>query len=616
MTQRFPRSTPNLERSPLVWLLVAAGLACAPFACSASPPPSAGGEGGSGGSDSSSHGGSGHGGEAGTNLTVGSGGTGGPSCAVHCSADLHQVLDCYGNVIQTCPADQGCGPSGTCIAPCESAQANESTLGCDFYSVVPAPENSTQGSCYAVLLANTWTTPVTLQAQYGGQTLDIGGLARTPVGSGQGLTYQPLPNGQLAPGQVAVLFLAQAPSAGNNLIPCPAGVSVGVNSNVSLSTTGLTKAFRVTTSAPVVAYDIYPYGGAQSYVSSATLLVPTPAWGTNYIAADGYEQDPLLASAGGSPFVQIVASQDDTKVTISPTVPIVGGPGVAATGQGQPTTYTLNNGQVLQLLQAQELAGSPISADKPISVWGGSGCMNIPIGKYACDSGHQQLLPVKALGSEYVAVRYRDRAPGANESVPWTLIGAVDDTSLTYDPAPPQGAPTSLASGQMVRFSADSPFSVKSQDDQHPFYVAGHMTGWTNLSGSNAGDSEYVIVLPPRQYLSRYLFLTDPTYGNTNLVFVRQKGEDGTFKPVKLDCAGELGNWQPLGVSGQYEFTRVDLVANGAPVGACDNGVHTAESEVPFGLTVWGWDFAVSYAYPAGMSTQPINTVVVPPVPK
>ena len=27
-------------------------------------------------------------------------------------------------------------------------------------------------------------------------------------------------------------------------------------------------------------------------------------------------------------------------------------------------------------------------------------------------------------------------------------------------------------------------------------------------------------------------------------------------------------------------------------------------------------DFAVSYAYPAGMSTQPINTVVVPPVPK
>ena len=31
---------------------------------------------------------------------------------------------------------------------------------------------------------------------------------------------------------------------------------------------------------PVVAYDIYPYGGALSYVTSATLLVPTPAWST------------------------------------------------------------------------------------------------------------------------------------------------------------------------------------------------------------------------------------------------------------------------------------------------------------------------------------------------
>lgn len=603
-------------RTALVCLFSA--IAAAPLACSATQTSTfTAGSGGSGahGASSATSATGGSGGEP--NLTVGSGQAGGPPCDVHCSPDLHQVLDCDDNVITTCPDTQGCGPMGTCIEPCASAEANASTIGCDFYAVVPAPEYATQGSCFAVALANTWTTPITLQAEYGGQPLSVAGMARTPVGSGASLTYQPLSNGQLGPGEVALLFLAQAPGGGLYFLPCPAGVTAGVAADTSLTTTGIGQAFHVTTSAPVVAYDIYPYGGAQSFVSSATLLVPTAAWGTNYVAADGFAEDPAIAYDGGKPFVQIVASQDDTHVTISPVAAIQGGGGVPAIGAGQLANYTLAKGQVLQLLQDAELAGSPIQSDKPVSVWGGSGCMNIPIGKYACDSAHQQLLPVKALGHEYVAVRYRDRVAGFNETTPWTLIAAVDGTTFTYDPAPPTSAPASLAGGQLARFDATSPFTVKSQDDQHPFYLAGHMTGWTVLPPpSSEGDAEYVTVIPPQQYLSRYLFLTDPTYKNTNLVFVRKKAADGTFKDVTLDCAGTLGGWQPVGVAGEYEHTRVDLVIGGAAQGACDNGVHDAQSQEPFGLTVWGWDFAVSYAYPAGMSTQPINSVVVQPVPK
>jgi len=364
---------------------------------------------------------------------------------------------------------------------------------------------------------------------------------------------------------------------------------------------------------------MYPYGGAASMVSSATLLVPTPAWGTNYIAADAYKTDPNLSFVNGNPFIQIVAAEDGTKVTISPTAAIVGGPGVAGTGQGQPATYDLNRGQVLQFLQDQELAGSPISSDKPVSVWGGTACMNIPVGMYACDSGHQELLPVTTLGHEYLGVRYRDRVPSANESVPYTIIGAVDGTALTYDPAPPPGAPSTIASGQAVEFSTGSEFVVKSQDDKHPFYFATHMTGAGAIPNNftdNLGDPEYVNVVPPEQYLSSYLFLTDPTYRNTHLVFTRTKAKDGSFKDVTLDCAGTLSGWQPVGSSGTYEFTRVDLVSGGAPVGGCNSGVHTATSAAGFGLTVWGWDTTCSYGYPAGMSVEPINTVIVPPDPK
>jgi hypothetical protein len=516
----------------------------------------------------------------------------------------------------TCPADKGCGPGGTCIDPCGSAEANQSTIGCDFYSVIPGPESETQGSCFAALVANTWTSPITLKGDYNGQPMDMAQMARMPVGSGAAITYQPLPNGQLPPGQIAILFFSSFPSGQIFQVSCPAGVNPAVTSDPAVPQTGIGSAFHFTTSAPIIAYDIYPYGGASSFVTSATLLVPTPTWGTNFMAADAYPTDPNIAFVNAYPHVQIVAAQDNTSVTISPTAAIQGGPGVAPTGQGQPATYMLNKGQVLQFMQDAELAGSPISSDKPISVWAGSSCMNIPVGNYACDSGHQQLIPITALGNEYVGARYRDRVPGSNEIVPWTIIGvATDTTNLTYDPAPPPGAPTTLQSGQVVMFEASGPFSVKSQDDKHPFYLAGHMTG-AGASDGQQGDPDFVNVIPPQQYLNSYLFLTDPTYGNTNLVFVRQKGKDMMFHDVMLDCLGMVGGWQPVGAGGQYEMATVDLAMGGAPVGGCDNGQHTAKSDVPFGLTVWGWDTTVSYAYPAGMSVKPINTVVVPPVPK
>lgn len=243
--------------------------------------------------------------------------------------------------------------------------------------------------------------------------------------------------------------------------------------------------------------------------------------------------------------------------------------------------------------------------------------MNIPIGTGACDSGHQQLLPISALGNAYLGVRYRDRGAGSNEVVPWTMVGVVDGTTLSYDPGPPAGAPTSIASGQVVEFSTGDAFAVQSQDDDHPFYLAAHMTGALAAANNptNAGDPDYVNVIPVAQYLDRYLFLTDPTYGNTHLVFTRSQAKDGTFKEVTLECLGAVSGWQPVGTSGKFEFARVDLVVAGAAVGSCDNGVHTAESEVPFGLTVWGFDTTVSYGYPAGMSVKPINTVVVPPIP-
>jgi hypothetical protein len=129
------------------------------------------------------------------------------------------------------------------------------------------------------------------------------------------------------------------------------------------------------------------------------------------------------------------------------------------------------------------------------------------------------------------------------------------------------------------------------------------------------GDEEFVNVLPPAQWLSTYVFFTDPTYTTTNLVFVRQKTDAG-FADIDVDCLGKIGGWQPVGTSGTYEIANADLV-RGTPVGTCTSGGrHVASSAGAFGLVVWGLDACSSYAYPAGGYAAPINPVVVPAVVK
>ncbi len=563
------------------------------------------------------------------------GGTGGAipgdggTCEHTCSSDLHQVLDCHGTVVTTCPPDQGCGETG-CVPACESAKQNKSTIGCDYYAVAPDIITEGLGACFAAFVANTWGHPVTLAVERNGQTFDVSQFARIPSGTGLSLSYAPLPPTGLPAGEVAILFLARF---GNTLTNCPAGVTPAYTAGyASVSGTGRGAAFRITSSAPVVVYDIFPYGGGQSAATSATLLLPTSVWDTNYVAVDAFRKSTVVAPA--QPSIDIVAAEDNTTVTISPTSAIVGGPNVAPTGQGQPQSYVLARGEYLQFTQTASLIGSPIQADKPIGLWGAATCLSIDVTDYACDSAHQQIPPVKALGHRYVAVRYRNRYPGVEESVPWRLVGAVDGTTLSYDPAPPQGAPTTLGASQVAEFWAPGPFSVTSQDANHPFYMSAHMTGcgrFNNLSDCR-GDPEFVNVIPPDQYLRKYTFFTDPTYPETNLVVIRSKTETG-FHDVSLGCAGTLSGWQPVGNAGNYEFARIDLVTgNFQQQGNCDNGVHVIESTGPIGLTVWGWGTAatggtlgggggfysqaVSYAYPAGASVQPINTVTVPPVPR
>jgi len=544
-------------------------------------------------------------------------------------------------------AEAGPESGAACVNPCLDSLGNNTSNGCEFYAVEMDTTPEVMGACYAVFVVNQWKTgePAKIAVDQGGATLPIEQFARIPTGHGTGITYAPFDEAHGLPtNEIAVLFLSRDPAATQSPNPddprvlagCPDGVVPAVQGDASLHGTGMAKAFHIKTNVPVVAYQMLPYGGGRARVTGATLLLPTTAWDTNYVVANAY-QAPLasmIMEPRVGPTAVVIASQDQTDVWLDPTTEIVAGGGVAGTGAGAPVQYTLSRGQYLQITQPVELTGTAVQSDRPVAVIGASTLVDLPLDRKRADTAEQMLPPVRALGSEYVAARYRSRNPPAEESVPWRIVGTVDGTVLTYEPASPLGAPATLDARKWAEFDSPGPFVVHSQDADHPFYLASYMTGGEPYDGT--GDPDFVNVVPPAQYLARYTFFTDPTYPETNLVVVRVRDpQSGTMPDVTLDCAGVLGGWQPVGTGGTYELARVDLsTGDFQGVGGCDNGVHVVTGASPaarFGVTVWGWGNNVtwppegpgddlnprytrwvSYGYPAGANFAPLNGAVLP----
>ena len=546
-----------------------------------------------------------------------------------CSADLRSVTDANGDVVEECPADQGC-LDGSCIAACAAAAGSHGNVGCDFFTPTPEGYATALPPCFAMFVANTWPRPAKLTVTRGTESFDVTQFARIPQNGQPETAWPTVPPTGIPQDGVAVLFLSHDPSS---ILPetgapltCP--VTPALEVGTTLGATGIGEGFHVVSDTPISAYDMLPYGGAHSHVPSAQLLYPTSAWGDNYV---------VIATPPGtfpSPGLwgQILAAEDDTTLQILPSVDLPAGGTLPPGPVGQATSYTLSQGQYLQWMLpagSNDLSGSVVVSDKPVAVFAGSQLFRLqPEPKPGGDASHKQNVAVRSLGFDYVAAPYETRrADLAPEEVQYRLVGAIDGTTLTYDP-PVAGAPTTLDQSEVAEISSTQPFRVTSQDADHPFAIAQMMNSayWIGVGevreGATApgwdmmlGDEEFVNLLPPAQFLRRYIFFTDPSYPTTNLVLTRVKTANG-FQDVDVDCIGTVSGWESVGTSGEIEVTTVDLLRAAVAVNGCENGRHEATSDGPFGVVVWGLDSYSSYAYPAGGNAAQLTTAVVPAVPK
>jgi len=366
--------------------------------------------------------------------------------------------------------------------------------------------------------------------------------------------------------------------------------------------------YKVESDVPIIAYQFNPVDGSVSYLSDATLLIPVPSLSLTYDVV-GWKQSCSTSCDGDMrAYFTVVATVDDTEVTVYPsTAPLPGG---VVMGTTDPFSVALDEGDVLEVetdAPYATMTGSRIisNEDHPIAVFSGQECAFIPFEVYACDHLEEQLTGLRFWGTEIVGARMPVRSIAAQtEDVLWQIYASEDtQVTVTVDPGV-VGAPTDpfeMAAGELLEFYVSGIQAVPGDlyiSSEKPIAVMQYMTGCQNPNANNIGDPAMVYTSPTEQFLQRYVVLVPSTWINDMLVITRTAGVGVFLDDVEIPSSSFLS------VAGSgYEVARVTAA----------DGIHTlrsADESKGIGVMIVGWDEFDSYAYIGGMGMGAINPII------
>jgi hypothetical protein len=356
-------------------------------------------------------------------------------------------------------------------------------------------------------------------------------------------------------------------------------------------------AYHVQSTQPVTVYQFSPLNytdgaGSFSYSNDASLLLPTNVWGKNYVVAayQSWDTSVLGSDEGVLPSTMAVtAFQNGTNVTVTTKANTMGGNGAPSFVAGTSQTVALNQGDVLQLLAPTgntDLTGSIVSSDKPVEVLGGHHCTQLPQGYTACDHIEENLFPVETLANQYLVAAPTVTGTGGREET-IRVVATVAGTTVTLDPASVGGPYTLNNPGDWVEIpEVATDFALNSD---HKVLVAQYMESQDAPGGNGTGDPSESLAVPVAQYRTSYQFHAPTNYTTNYVNVIAQTGSSVLVDGAAVDPA----TFTAIGGSG-YGVARVTLSNAGT-------GTHTASSNMPFGITVYGYGSYTSYWYPGGL---------------
>jgi hypothetical protein len=313
--------------------------------------------------------------------------------------------------------------------------------------------------------------------------------------------------------------------------------------------------------------------------SDAALALPVDALDTRYRVATYH---PGLKNE-----FAVVAAFDNTMVTITPATFMI--------GRGVPFTITLNRGQGYfnhnRPAGIQDLTGTLIQANRPVTVTNGNDCVNVPFDVAACDHIFEIATPEQSWGMEVAVAGLPLRPAGTI----YRIIPSLTGTTVTLDGVELPGPffagsffETGPLAGNHV-FRADAPILVVQ------FMPGARAEGPT----ARIGDPAMGNITPVAQYQRQYTFSTvDAAQFTQNFVSIIADNSDvGT---LTLDgIAVPATEFTPIATSN----LSVALV----PIA---NGTHTTASAGGHGITVEGLGDFNSYLYPGGLELRRLSSIV------
>lgn len=354
--------------------------------------------------------------------------------------------------------------------------------------------------------------------------------------------------------------------------------------------------------------------------SEAMQLYPLHTYGKDYtVIAPNGKKDVNPQNLSLSQCV-IIASEDNTRISISAPVPLIAEP-------QETFAITLNKGQCYLLQGAvvnkdtvEDITGTIVNGDKPISIFSGANCYNIgilpfkpPRKYYSCNGIFEQLLPNQEYGHEYLilppAASSTDIAnPGPSYC---KVIPVLDTASLFLNNIPIK----KLRKGESYFFPIDAPTVIVGTSPIASVVFRRSSNKNTGLpSEQTLGDPFMVLNQPMNLWTDSYTFVHPENKYRTapdgSMRFVEYYATIVVPKSVavyldnKRVLSSEFKHFDPTstrGLCSEYSYTTLKI----------SEGVHTINADKPFGIYVYGYgQYADSYGYSsAGVNTKPENSV-------
>ena len=451
------------------------------------------------------------------------------------------------DVVETCDAIQGVScnaDQGACEGACSAANLGLSYIGCDYYPTVLQQHdgyNSEPTHKYAVAVSNTSNKVAKVTVTRGANMVTVQMVAAKSV-------------------QIITLPWVNELTKGQ-------GPSVVVKDG----------AYRLRSDNPVTVYQYNPLGATTT--NDASVLLPVNTWTGNYLIAAW----PYWANSYPG-FYAVVARQDGTKVTLTPSATgksVKAGGGIAADGTG---VVDLDEGDVLEVMNSGgDLTGTIVSADKPVQVFGGHECTNVPLNVSACDHLEESMFPIETLAKEYLVVPPVQVPNDLTEKAQVVrVIASEDATTLVFDPDQPVNKLLAKA-GDFVEIPTTTAKFLVTADKK--ILVAQYMIG--QGGGFGTSDPAMLLAVNPQQWRKSYL-VHAPTSWTANYIDLMAK----TGAVVMVDDVAAAG-WKVIGNTG-YSYTHVKLSNAG-------NGNHSITADMGVGVGVYGVQSYGSYWYPGGL---------------